>query len=176
MAETIARISDVQVPLRDVWNPDTCPANMLAWLAWAFSVDQWDNEWTDAQKRATIKSSVEIHRCKGTIGAVRDALAALGVDVRLQEWFNQLPAGESFTFKLLLTADQIGVDQAALRTLLAVVERTKNLRSHLTSIELTAHTVAGPCLAAAVGVGTEINVTNYVFLTTVVSETTFIVF
>ncbi len=29
------------VPLRTLWNPATCPAHCLPFLAWAFSVDQW---------------------------------------------------------------------------------------------------------------------------------------
>lgn len=52
------------VPIRETWSPDTCPPNLLAWLAWAFSVDQWGNNWTDAQKRELIKRSVEIYRTK----------------------------------------------------------------------------------------------------------------
>lgn len=72
------RISDVPVPLRDTWNPDTCPASLLPWLAWQFSVDQWDANWTDDVKRAVIKSAVNVHRHKGTIGAVRAVFTALG--------------------------------------------------------------------------------------------------
>ncbi|MDT9105875.1 phage tail protein I, partial [Escherichia coli] len=106
LAEAIARISDVPTPARDVWNPDTCQANLLPWLAWAFSVDEWDADWSEAQKRAAIKAAVPVQRYKGTIGAVREALAALGFGVQVQEWFNQLPAGAPYTYRLLLTADQ----------------------------------------------------------------------
>ena len=35
-----ARLADVPVPLRDLWNPETCPAELLPWLAWAFGVDE----------------------------------------------------------------------------------------------------------------------------------------
>jgi phage tail P2-like protein len=171
-SESVARLGDVPVPIRDVWNPDTCPANLLAWLAWAFSVDQWDNSWTDAQKRAFIKSSVEIHRRKGTIGAVQDALAALAFDARVQEWFNQSPAGDPFTFNILLEADQIGVPQAALPVLLAVVERTKNLRSHLARVDMSVRSVAGPYLAAAAGLGSEVTLTGYAWATGACNETT----
>lgn len=175
LSEAAARVSDVPVPLRDLWNPDTCPYDLLPWLAWAFSVDEWRNEWTDAQKRAVIKASVEVHRRKGTIGAVRDALAALGFGALVQEWFNQTPEGEPYTFRLLLSVDQIGIDQAALFGLLAVIERTKNLRSHLSEVELTVASQSGPYLAAASLIGSEICVTNFEWNPLVISETTVVI-
>lgn len=158
LAETIARISDVPTPARDVWNPDTCPANLLPWLAWAFSVDEWDADWSDAQKRAAIKAAVPVQRYKGTIGAVREALAALGFGVQVQEWFNQLPAGEPYTYRLLLTADQVGIDQAALARILRVVDSTKNLRSHMDTLVPSATTRATLFTGGANGIGNEITI------------------
>jgi len=131
MSGTVARMSDIPTPLRDVWNADTCPASVLPWLAWAFSVDQWDPSWSDAQKRATIKASVSVHRYKGTIGALREAITALGLDAQVVEWFNQLPAGDPYTFDLQLNISQTGITQAQLLNLVNVVNGTKNLRSHL---------------------------------------------
>jgi phage tail P2-like protein len=155
----IERSGAVPPVVREVWNPDTCPANLLAWLAWAFSVDEWDPAWTDAQKRGAIKSSIEVHRYKGTIGAVRSALEGLFYDVQVQEWFNQLPAGAPYTFRILLEVNQVGAPQAAFASLLNLLERTKNLRSHLDDIELIVKTPAGPKLVAASGVGSEIVLT-----------------
>lgn len=37
LAQTCSGISDLQVPLRDLWNPATCPVSFLPYLAWAFS-------------------------------------------------------------------------------------------------------------------------------------------
>jgi len=170
LSGSTSRISAVPIPVRDSWNPDTCPPNMLAWLAWAFSVDQWDSTWSNAQKRAYIKASVDVHRRKGTIGAVTQALAALGVDIQVQEWFAQTPPGDPYTFALEMTVDQVGIDQPTMQTALAVVDRTKNLRSHMTEVALSVQTVASPSVAIAVGVGTEICLTNYQFLPTIVQE------
>src|SRR5688500_13103717 len=94
MEGATSRLTDVPVPPRSMWDADTCPAALLPWLAWAFSVDEWDSSWSEAQKRASIRGSVEIHQHKGTIGAVRDAVAALGVPAQVQEWFNLSPAGD----------------------------------------------------------------------------------
>ncbi|MCP6111406.1 phage tail protein I, partial [Klebsiella pneumoniae] len=41
-AAACASISDLNVPLRDLWNPWKCPVKFLPYLAWAFSVDSWD--------------------------------------------------------------------------------------------------------------------------------------
>jgi len=156
LSESIARISDVPVPTRDVWSPDNCPSGLLPWLAWAFSVDEWDVTWTDEQKRSAIKSSVAVHRYKGTIGSVRNALSALGYSIQVQEWFNQSPAGVPYTYRLLLNVDQVGIDQPALNRIMAVVDATKNLRSHMDVAVPTVATVAQPSVAAVAHSGNEI--------------------
>lgn len=171
IGDATARISDVPVPLRALWNPNTCPPALLAWLAWAFSVDEWDPNWTDWQKRLFIKRSVELHRYKGTIGAVSDALRALSFDAQVQEWFAQSPDGTPYTFRVLLEVDQVGIDQAAFAALFAVIERTKNLRSHLSEVEMTVRSVARPFLAAAAGIGSEITLTRFVLPAGACNET-----
>jgi phage tail P2-like protein len=160
MASTIARLSDIPVLVKDVWNPDTCPIDVLPWLAWALSVDEWDSNWTDAQKRATVKASIAVHKYKGTIGAVEEALAALGFGAQVQEWFNQTPDGDPYTFKLLLEVDQVGVDLAGLLKAIAVVMSAKNLRSHLDSFDLTVRSNATLYAASAVVTGNDITL-NY---------------
>ena len=37
-----------------LWNPATCPLALLPWLAWAWSVDEWDLAWSEAQQRAMV--------------------------------------------------------------------------------------------------------------------------
>ena len=72
-----------------LWNPDTCPATLLPWLAWAESVDEWDDAWAEQRKRDVIKVSRAIHRMKGTPAAIRRALTALGQpDAELIERFD----------------------------------------------------------------------------------------
>lgn len=73
-----ARHQDFAAPIRMLWSTDACPAHMLPWLAWAFSVDDWDPDWPEETKRSAVAASIAIHRRKGTIGAVRNALAAFG--------------------------------------------------------------------------------------------------
>lgn len=156
MEQATARVADVPTPLRELWDADSCPVALLPWMAWAYSVDQWDATWSHVQQREAIKRSVSIHRYKGTIGAVRDALDALGVDAQVQEWFQQIPPGEPYTFRLLLNASQVGVDQQGFARINEVVQATKNLRSHLDEIAPTITTPAGPVVAAVASLGNEI--------------------
>ena len=65
----------------DLWNPYKCPAHLLPWLAWTFSVDMWDDSWSESRKREIVAGSLAWHRKKGTPWAVRQALAAVGYPV-----------------------------------------------------------------------------------------------
>ena len=76
LEQATARVGDVPAPVRDLWNPDTCPANLLPWLAWALSVDDWEPTWSETAKRETIRRSYFVHRRKGTLAAVQAAVSA----------------------------------------------------------------------------------------------------
>lgn len=153
-----SRVVAVPSPVRDVWDADAAPDALLPWLAWAYSVDEWDAGWSPAQRREAIRRSVEVHRYKGTIGAVRTALAALGFDVVIQEWFNQSPVADPYTFTISLTTSQTGVNAAAIARILSVVNSTKNLRSHLTKIRPTVVSRSEVYTAGAPGIGTDVTV------------------
>ncbi|MFJ3259842.1 phage tail protein I [Pseudomonas sp. NPDC086581] len=156
-----AKAMDLPVMLRCLWNPETCPLNLLPWLAWAWSVDDWDDSWTERQKRDTVKAALSVQRIKGTLGAVKRALGALGVPARIQEWFNQTPAAAPYTFRLLLDINQTPMTKADLARVLAVVENTKNLRSHLETVLLTVTSSAQLHVAAAACLGSEISLSGY---------------
>lgn len=161
LAETTSSISDVPVVVREVWNPDTCPSNVLPWLAWAFSVDDWDTNWTDEQKRQVIKQSVYSQRIKGTIGAVTRQLAALGYEIQILEWFQQEPEGTPYTFQVYITANQYPLTQNDYRKILQVIDTNKNLRSHLDETQLIVRSEDKTTVGIVCGTGNEINLTNY---------------
>lgn len=158
LAEAIARISDVPPLVRDVWNADTCPAAILPWLAWARSVDEWDSAWSEQQKRDAVKKSLAVHKKKGTIGAVRDALAAIGVNAVVTEWFNQSPAGDPYTFNVYLESNQTPLTLVDITKALAVVFTAKNLRSHLDTITIAAMSAAPVYVATVASVGNDITI------------------
>lgn len=160
LADTVAKVSTLPTPARDLWNPDTCPVELLPWLAWAFSLDDWDATWTESQQRAAVKASYSVHRYKGTIGSVKDALQALGLGVQVQEWFNQIPAGAPYTYKLLLEVNQYGASLADIEKIQAVVENAKNLRSHMTALDLSVASNSTVYIGSVAMSGNEIAFTN----------------
>lgn len=129
-----ARLATVPVPIRPMWNPDTCPAAQLPWLAWALSVDVWNANWTDAQKRGAIKASFAVHQRKGTAGAVRDALQALGFPTEVVEWFQATPALPAYTFEVNAEFVDTGFSLEVLNEVERIALETKNVRSHLTKV------------------------------------------
>lgn len=72
------RLSALPSVVASLWNADTCPAPLLPYLAWAMSVDEWNDGWGVDKKRAVIKESRYIHQHKGTLSAIKRALTAIG--------------------------------------------------------------------------------------------------
>lgn len=160
-AEVGVRATELPVIIRDLWNPETCPSNLLPWLAWAWSVDEWSDAWSERQRRDTVKQALAVQRIKGTIGAVTRGLGALGFPTRVQEWFNQTPAGAPYTFRLLLDVDQEAMTQASLQKILKVVGSTKNLRSHLETALLTVRSKSQVTVATVTHIGHDITAAGF---------------
>ncbi len=64
--------------IASLWDAQRCPVALLPWLAWALSVDEWDESWPAARKRQAVQQSVQLHRKKGTPWAVLRALEVRG--------------------------------------------------------------------------------------------------
>ena len=137
---TTARLGAVPVPIKDLWNPWRCPKALLPWLAWALSVDEWDSAWPEARKREAIEASIELHRYKGSVWSVREALRRIGYkDVEIDEGIAALKydgsasydgartysgEGEWFSFNLRLDlGETAGVTAAESRLMREVAER-----------------------------------------------------
>lgn len=141
-------MSDVPLLVRESWNPDTCPAALLPWLAWAFSVDEWDSAWTEQEKREVIKASLDVHKHKGTIGAVRRALTPLGYLIEVIEWWEMTPAGDPYTFSIVMATGSKPVTADLYDKAERIVLTYKNLRSHLLNLTVKAD-VRGTIYAGA---------------------------
>ncbi|WP_163832310.1 phage tail protein I [Spartinivicinus ruber] len=128
LADSTRRISEIPAYPNHVWHPESCPANCLPWLAWALSVDEWDEAWEEQTKRNVIKASIEVHRHKGTLGAVKKALAATGVDITVTEWFEY--NGQPYTFKADVNLETRGLTEKEYDNINRLIKRTKNVRSH----------------------------------------------
>jgi phage tail P2-like protein len=136
------------VPLREIWDPETCPANLLPWLAFAFSVDEWSPDWPEAAKREVIRQSFQIHRRKGTVGAMRRALEAVFDQAQLREWFDTGDAPH--TFRVALT--DVVQGSSSIAAAKAIIKRTKPARSHLNVIQVQTAPEASLRVGSAVAV------------------------
>lgn len=78
LEQASAGIDKMHVLVSLLWDPDVCPVDLLPWLAWAFSVDDWQAAWGEDVKRDVVRASVDVHRHKGSVGSVKAALKAAG--------------------------------------------------------------------------------------------------
>lgn len=134
----IARAGEFPLPVKTLWNPDTCPASLLPWLAFAVSLDKWSDAWTENQQRAAIKASYYVHAHKGTIGALRKALRAVDYELTVIEWFEKVPAGTPYTFDIQVLVSNRGINEAVYAEIEGIVNAVKNVRSHLETMTVLA--------------------------------------
>lgn len=78
LASEVDRLLDLDVPLRTIWDPWTCPENLLPYLAWTHSVDVWDVDWPLSRKREAVAQAIRLHQLKGTEQGLREAIALAG--------------------------------------------------------------------------------------------------
>ena len=135
-AQALAQIERVPIPLRDLWNPETCPVELLPYLAWAFSVDRWSPAWPESAKRAAIRAAYFIHAHKGTIGALRRVVEPLGYLIEVREWWEEVPAGVPGTFRLLIGVLDTGIDEAMYQELSFLIDDAKPLSRHLIGLAI----------------------------------------
>lgn len=125
----VKRAGEVPVGIDSLWNPWTCPASALPWLAWALHVDNWDTGWTETQKRQVIAASFNVHRVKGTVGAVKRVADSFGLGVVIKEWFQTTPQGSPHTFSVYFTIPNVSVDQQ--NSILSAIADVKPVRSQM---------------------------------------------
>lgn len=156
-AEALAQIQRVPVPLRTLWNPDTCPEHLLPYLAWTFSVDRWDPLWPATTKRAVIKRAFYVHQRKGTIAALRRVVEPFGYLFKVVEWWQTEPNGTPGTFRLDINLLDAGITEQAFAELERLIAEAKPLTRHMAMI-LSGLVGAMPRVAAVTtsGEGTSI--------------------
>jgi phage tail P2-like protein len=133
---------------------DELPETVLDALSYDFKIDWWDASLTLDEKRATLKSSWDVHRHLGTAAAVEKALGAIYPDTIVDEWFEY--GGDPYHFKLRIPVDYTALDSTKHTRVLSLVSFYKNLRSVLDEIEYYGSSGAAPAYAATAFVGCEI--------------------
>lgn len=157
-AQALAQIQRVPVPIRDLLSPERCPAHLLPYLAWAFSVDRWDSKWPEAAKRRAIRSSFFIHSRKGTIGALRRVVEPLGYLIEVVEWFNTVPEGVPGTFGLKIGVLENGITEEMYQELTWLIDDAKPLTRHLTALIISLATTGTFYVAGSIQDGDVLDV------------------
>lgn len=160
LAQTCSGISDLQVPLRDLWNAATCPVSFLPYLAWAFSVDRWDEGWTESVKRQVVKDAFYIHQHKGTTSAVRRVVEPFGFLIRIIEWWQ---TGEApGTFRLDIGVQDQGITEDTYLELERLISDAKPCSRHMIGMSINLQTSGPHWVGAASYLGEEITIYPYI--------------
>ena len=153
-----ATTESITAPLRVLYNPDTCPAHLLHQLAWAWSVDRWDENWPEAIKRSVIRSAFYVHSRKGTIGALRRVVEPLGYLIEVVEWWQTVPEGVPGTFALKVGVLDTGITEEMYQELTFLIDDAKPVSRHLTGLAISLESTGHINVFAALYEGDEIDV------------------
>lgn len=148
----------VPVPIRDLYNPQTCPVELLPQLASAWSVDRWSNDWSEAVKRRAIASSFYVHSHKGTIGALRRVVEPLGYLIEVIEWWEKVPMGVPGTFELQVGVLDTGITEEMYTELTALIDDAKPVSRPLIGLAISLETTGNHYISASIQEGDEIDV------------------
>ncbi|MBD0703089.1 phage tail protein I [Pseudomonas sp. PSB1] len=147
-----------EIPLRTLYNPDTCPAHLLYQLAWAWSVDRWDEAWPEEVKRSVIRSSFYVHAHKGTIGALRRVVEPFGYLIEVVEWFKTQPMGVPGTFALKIGVSDEGISEETYQELTWLIDDARPVSRHMTGLAISLETRGNLNIGVVLYEGDEIDV------------------
>ena len=150
-----SRLASIERDIKNLWSPVRCRLDLLPYLAWALSVDYWNDAWPESVKRSVVASSINVHRHKGTLFAVEAALAGLNVDTEVTEWFEY--GGSVATAKLSawvnnnLVEDDSILNEQVIRQIEQAVNYSKRESVHF-ELDVGLQNTGGLALAGA-GIG-----------------------
>ncbi|MCF6221635.1 MAG: phage tail protein I [Robiginitomaculum sp.] len=151
---------DHDLPIDKLWSAETCPVQLLPFLAWALSVDTWNSDWPEHIKRKVIATSAYVHRYKGTAAGIRAALDALELGVEISEWFEH--GGDPYTFTADVMVSTRGLTASEIEDIKSTIAYTKNARSHLERLRIYLAAYAKKYIGVAMKVGRVITLYPYV--------------
>lgn len=157
-ASALAEAMAIDVPLRELADPARCPTRLLPYLAWAWSVDRWDESWPEATKRSVIAASFYVHQRKGTISALRRVVEPLGYLIEVIEWWQVAPIEQRGTFRLVVGVLEQGITDAMYRELERLIDDAKPVSRHLVGLAISLSSHGALRLGAAAYLGDELTV------------------
>lgn len=149
---------DLKASLRLLYNPDDCPAHLLYHLAWAWSVDRWEDSWSEEIKRSVIRSAFFVHAHKGTIGALRRVVEPFGYLIETVEWWQTEPQGTPGTFSLKVGVADEGISEKTYQELTWLIDDARPVSRHLTGLAISLEAAGRFHLGLSVHDGDELDV------------------
>ncbi len=119
--------------IRALLDPMFCPESLLPWLAWAFSIDVWNDDWNIDMKRQIVANAFKVHQIKGTLAGIESSLKLLGLeDAEVVEWFNadNYYLGGRGTAEITFGADYWLLTSANFQDVLQTIKSNKRLSIH----------------------------------------------
>lgn len=135
-ATILKRAVENPIIIADLINPERCPEQLLPYLAWAMSVDKWDENWSATVKRNAIRQSFLIHKHKGTINALKRVIEPIGYLIDLTEWFQTQPPGVAGTFGLTIEVPESGLNEQTYNELMRLINDVKPVSRHLNQLAI----------------------------------------
>lgn len=111
---------------------DKVEESALVHLAEQFHItgnEGWTNCTTTSEKRDLIKNSLNLHRFRGTKFSLTRVLEILGLNGKLQEWFEY--GGKPYYFKISVDMNNKPFDETTEESLIDLITANKNVRSKL---------------------------------------------
>lgn len=110
---------------------DHLATGLLDHLATGLDADIWREDWDVCLKRSVLKSEIRNKAIRGTLRAVKDAIASIGSAGIVQEWWETEPKGEPHTFTVIADLPNIeSLGSANQEELMGLIDNAKPVRSH----------------------------------------------
>lgn len=115
---------------------DQLTSTQLDHMAISWDATVWRDSWPVELKRSVLKNTISEKRKKGTVRAVKDALASISSVASIVEWWQTEPKGIPHTFTIYATQAEIEgtIDVEMQEDLIALIDDAKPLRSHYTFV------------------------------------------
>lgn len=117
-----------------VYLVDNVPAAALPILAAQFDVLGYKGmrlAQTEQDQRNLIKRAIELHRYKGTVWAIEEAIKSIGfTDIKIIEHVN----GHWANFRVEITNNAIQLNDGSVGDIISMIKAYKNTRSHLVDV------------------------------------------
>lgn len=152
LEQVAAGVLDIPVPFRDLWSPTDCRIEDLPWLAWGLSIDIWDSNWSEQQKRDAVADAISFQRRKGTPASLRVVLDRFDTLIGIVEWSQDRINLDPYSFRLelpLVAESDVIYDEALVGQILRDIAQVKPARAVMQAVFRLRAAAAAWLLSAA---------------------------